>query len=221
MIDDSWKPFLASEFQKPYFKQLSGFTLRERQDQTVYPPHADVFNAFEVPYKGVKVVILGQDPYHGSGQAHGFCFSVRPGITPPPSLKNIFQELKSDLGIESPNHGCLTAWMKQGVFLLNATLTVRANSPGSHQGQGWETFTDSVICHLNAREVPLVFILWGKFAQSKKLIIDEGKHTILTSAHPSPYSAANGFFDSKPFSKSNVALNRMNIPPINWAIPSI
>lgn len=221
MIDESWKPFLASEFKKPYFKQLSEFTLRERQTQTVYPPHADVFNAFEVPYDAVKVVILGQDPYHGSGQAHGLCFSVKPGVTPPPSLKNIFQELRTDLGIPIPNHGCLTSWVKQGVFLLNATLTVRANNPGSHQSQGWETFTDSIIHKLSAREAPMVFILWGKYAQAKRLIIDEGKHTVLAAAHPSPYSAANGFFGSKPFSKANAALQRFCIPKVDWSIPNI
>jgi len=221
MIDESWKSFLASEFQKPYFKQLSDFTLRERKTYTVYPVHADVFNAFEVPFDVVKVVILGQDPYHGPGQAHGLCFSVKPGITPPPSLRNVLQELQSDLGIKPPNHGCLTSWLKQGVFLLNATLTVRAHSPGSHQGQGWETFTDSVIHKLNARETPLVFILWGKYAQAKRLIIDDEKHTVLAAAHPSPMSASNGFFGSKPFSKTNAALRRANLQEIDWTIPNI
>jgi len=218
MIDESWKPFLATEFAKPYFKQLSEFTLRERQTQTIYPSHEDVFNAFEVPYEGVKVVILGQDPYHGSGQAHGLCFSVKPGVAPPPSLKNIFQEMRTDLGLAPPNHGCLSAWTKQGVFLLNATLTVRANSPGSHQNQGWETFTDNVIRQLGVREKPIVFILWGKYAQAKRLLIDEEKHTVLSAAHPSPMSASNGFFGSKPFSKANYALKQAGLSEIDWKL---
>lgn len=217
MIHESWKPFLAEEFKKPYFKDLANFTLEERQHATVYPPHEDVFNAFEVPFDGVKVVILGQDPYHGQGQAHGLCFSVRKGVTPPPSLKNIFQELKSDVGLEPPSHGCLEAWVRQGVFLLNTVLTVRAGCPASHQDRGWEVFTNAVIRKLSARETPMVFILWGKFAQSKNVLIDP-RHMVLAAPHPSPYSAANGFFGSKPFSKANAALEKSGLAPVDWSL---
>jgi len=221
MIHESWKPFLRSEFSKHYFKRLEAFTQKEREKETVYPPHEDVFNAFGTPFDDVKVVILGQDPYHGPGQAHGLCFSVRSGVPIPPSLRNIYKELESDLGIKPPNHGCLDSWVKQGVFLLNTTLTVRAGNPGSHQGQGWEEFTDEVIRKLSAREEPIVFLLWGKPAKSKCFLIDVGRHAIVSAAHPSPMSAAAGFFGSKPFSKANEALIRMGSKPIDWAIPNV
>lgn len=218
MVHESWKPFLKAEFSKPYFKELSEFTLGERSRGTVYPPHEDVFNAFEVPFDGVKAVILGQDPYHGPGQAHGLCFSVRPGVTPPPSLKNVFKELQADVGVAPPGHGHLEAWIRQGVFLLNTTLTVRAGTAASHQGKGWEDFTDEVIRRLSAREAPLVFVLWGRPAQTKRFLVDEERHVVLTSAHPSPFSADKGFFGSRPFSQTNAALVRMGIEPIDWSI---
>lgn len=221
MVHESWKEFLSKEFEKEYFKKLSEFTLQERKSYNVYPPHEDVLQAFEVPFDKVKVVILGQDPYHGPGQAHGLCFSVRPGIEPPPSLKNILKELKSDLGIESPNHGCLYSWVKQGVFLLNTVLTVREGQPGSHQGYGWEIFTNEVIQKLNSRENPVIFILWGKYAQAKKLIIDDMEHVVLSSAHPSPLSAWSGFFGSRPFSKTNSCLEKLGNTSIDWSISNI
>lgn len=221
MVHESWKPFLRAEFDRPYFKELAEFTRQERTTGPVYPPHEDVLNAFAVPYDEVKIVILGQDPYHGSGQAHGLCFSVRPGVAIPPSLRNIFQELESDLGIAPPNHGCLDSWAIQGVFLLNTTLTVRAGSAGSHQGHGWEGFTNQVIRRLSAREKPVVFILWGKPARAKSLLIDEKRHFVLSSSHPSPYSADSGFFGSKPFSKANSLLVKLGLDPVDWRIPDI
>lgn len=218
MIHDSWKPFLREEFAKPYFKALEEFTRSERSRETVYPPHEDVFNAFEVPFDAVKVVVLGQDPYHGPGQAHGLCFSVRRGVEVPPSLRNVFKELRSDLGVEPPSHGCLESWASQGVFLLNATLTVRAGNAGSHQGRGWEEFTDEVVRKISSRESPVVFLLWGKPARSKCFLIDVGRHSVLSSAHPSPLSASHGFFGSRPFSKANEALVRLGHEPVNWSI---
>jgi uracil-DNA glycosylase len=221
VIHESWKSFLRAEFGKHYFKRLEAFTSEERLRETVFPPHEDVFNAFAIPLDKIRVVILGQDPYHGPGQAHGLCFSVRPGVPTPPSLKNIFKELEADLGIKAPNHGCLDAWVKQGVFLLNTTLTVRSGSPGSHQGQGWEEFTDEVIRKLSARKDPLVFLLWGKPAKAKCFLIDVMKHAVVSAAHPSPLSASSGFFGSKPFSKANKALEDKGVGPVDWKIPEV
>ena len=195
-IDDSWKIALADEFDKPYFKELRHFLTTEKQSgKTIYPPGSLIFNAFNsTPFDKVKVVILGQDPYHGDGQAHGLCFSVQYGVKPPPSLVNIYKELKSDVGFEIPAHGNLQKWTEQGVFLLNAMLTVEANQPASHQKKGWEEFTNAVIQKLSKERSGLIFMLWGNFAQQKAVLIDETKHTILKAAHPSPFSAYNGFF---------------------------
>lgn len=217
-MDESWKQRLGAEFQKPYFLKLAEFVREERQRHTVFPGPGDVFNAYKAtPWDKVEVVILGQDPYHGAGQAHGLSFSVLPGMKPPPSLQNIFKELHADLGVPIPKHGHLLPWAERGVFLLNATLTVRAHEAGSHQGQGWETFTDATIRLLSERGQPVVFILWGKYARDKKSLIDS-RHTIIESAHPSPMSASNGFFGSKPFSKVNEALVRIGSPPIDWPL---
>ncbi len=216
-IEPSWAAFLASEFEKPYFQQLTDRVRQAYLEQTVYPLPAHVFRAFDLcPVDRVKVVILGQDPYHGKGQAHGLSFSVEKGTRIPPSLQNIMKELKSDLGIDSPPHGDLSEWAEQGVLLLNATLTVEAGKPGSHQGKGWEEFTDAVIRTLADTHEHLVFILWGKYAQQKEVLIDTAKHLVLKSAHPSPYSASAGFFGSKPFSKTNAYLEEQGIEPIRW-----
>jgi uracil-DNA glycosylase len=216
-IEESWKENLSEEFQADYFSELKEFLVNERTSQKVYPPGSQIFNAFQfTPFSKVQVVILGQDPYHGYGQAHGLCFSVPHGIKPPPSLVNIFKELNSDLGVPVPNHGNLEGWAKQGVLLLNATLTVRANQAGSHQGKGWETFTDAVIRKLSDQRVGLVYILWGRFAQAKESLIDSKKHYILKAAHPSPFSAYNGFFGCKHFSKTNEILRRHGLDEINW-----
>ena len=215
-----WNPVLREEFAKPYWADLQRFVADERARTTVYPPHDDVFAALhQTPYAEVKVVIIGQDPYHGPGQAHGLCFSVQPGVALPPSLRNIYRELRDDLGIEPPGHGCLDAWTAQGVLLLNTSLTVRAGKAASHQGKGWETFTDEVIRTVSAKEEPVVFILWGAAARKKKALIDRQRHTIVESAHPSPLSAHNGFFGSRPFSKTNAALEAAGRPPIDWRIP--
>ena len=193
-IEASWKEVLKEEFEKQYFKELKEFLLEEKSRFAVYPPGGLIFNAFRLtPFDKVKVVLLGQDPYHGAGQAHGLCFSVPPGITTPPSLVNIFKEVERDLGIPVPQNGNLEKWARQGVLLLNATLTVRANQPGSHQRKGWETFTNTVIGKLSEKRVGLVFLLWGKFAQEKEALIDTNRHYLLKAAHPSPYSAYNGF----------------------------
>lgn len=213
----SWKEALAPEFKKPYFSELVDFIREERKTQVVFPPDADMFRAFETPLPAVRVVILGQDPYHNAGQAHGLSFSVPPGMKVPPSLQNIFKELRADVGVEPPKHGHLAAWALRGVFLLNATLTVRAHVAGSHQGKGWETFTDAAIRALDARPEPVVFILWGKYARDKKALISS-RHYIIESSHPSPMSASNGFFGSKPFSKANKALESFGIPPIDWSL---
>jgi uracil-DNA glycosylase len=211
-----WKAALADEFAKPYFQRLQEFVAEERKTHTVYPPEEDVTNAFKyTPYDEVKVLLLGQDPYHGEGQAHGLCFSVRPGVKPPPSLKNIFKELHNDLGCAIPDNGCLIPWAKQGVMLLNAVLTVRAHEPNSHKDKGWETFTDAAIQALAARPDPVVFMLWGAYAQKKKKLIDTAKNVILTAAHPSPLSALK-FFGSKPFSAANRALEELGKAPIAW-----
>ncbi len=219
-IEESWKEALQEEFGKPYFAELKAFLVEEKKKGlTIYPPGKEIFNAFNyTPFKDVKVVIIGQDPYHGVGQAHGLSFSVKKGVNPPPSLKNIFKEIQNDLGIAPPNHGELTAWAKQGVLLLNATLTVRAKQPGSHQKKGWENFTDSVIKTLSDKKEKLVFLLWGRFAQDKAQLIDTQKHTVLTAAHPSPYSANNGFFGCKHFSKTNAVLTQHGLTPIDWSL---
>lgn len=213
----SWKTRLAPEFAKPYFKQLIDFVREERTSHTVFPPADQVFSAFETSYDDVRVLILGQDPYHNAGQAHGLAFSVQDGVTPPPSLVNIFKELEQDVpGFKRPRHGCLASWSSQGVLLLNATLTVRAHEAGSHQGKGWETLTDAVISLLNEKE-KMVFILWGRYARAKKDLISD-RHTVLESAHPSPMSASSGFFGSRPFSRTNQAIEASGLKPINWCI---
>lgn len=217
-INDEWFEHLKNEFEMPYFKDLRDFVQKETTQFKIYPPGPFIFEAFNrTPFSKVKVVLLGQDPYHGEGQAHGLCFSVQKGVTPPPSLKNIFKELKSDLNLDQPNHGDLSEWADQGVFLLNATLTVRANQAGSHQGKGWETFTDHVIAHLSDKKEHLVFMLWGKFAQSKAQLIDDKKHLVLKAAHPSPFSAHTGFLGCKHFSQCNAYLQQHDLSPINWS----
>lgn len=216
-IESSWKQVLQSEFEKEYFERLTQFVRNEYRQTTVYPPGSLIFNAFDLcPFNDVKVVILGQDPYHGDGQAHGLCFSVNDGIDPPPSLKNIFKEIKSDLGIDPPATGNLTRWAQQGILLLNATLTVRAHQAGSHQRQGWETFTDAVIARLSEQREHLVFILWGAYAQKKGAVIDRSRHLVLSSAHPSPLSAHNGFFGNHHFSLTNQYLRQHGIKEIEW-----
>jgi uracil-DNA glycosylase len=214
-----WRKVLAGEFDKPYFKDLCAFVEKERAEHTVYPPAEDVFNAFKAtPYDKVKVLLLGQDPYHGPGQAHGMCFSVRPGVRPPPSLVNMFRELHDDLGCKVPNHGNLEAWARHGVLLLNAVLTVQAGQPNSHKNQGWEQFTDAVIKALDARPKPVVFALWGAYAQKKAKLIRGEQHRIVKAAHPSPLSAAK-FFGSKPYSAINEALEEVGEEPVDWQIP--
>ncbi len=215
-----WNPVLRAELAKPYWGDLQRFVADERARHQVFPPHDEVFAALHrTPYDAVKVLILGQDPYHGRGQAHGLCFSVRPGVPVPPSLQNIFIELEKDLGYPPPNHGCLDAWAEQGVLLLNATLTVRAGQAASHQGKGWETFTDEVIRAVNAKPERVVFILWGAAARKKRTLVDTSRHVVIESPHPSPLSASNGFFGSRPFSKANEALVAAGRDPVDWRIP--
>jgi len=218
-IEESWKEILQEQFNSSYFKSIKEFLVEEKQKFTVYPPGSLIFNAFNLtPFPAARVVIIGQDPYHGAGQAHGLCFSVPRGTSAPPSLVNIFKEIKEDLGIPLPKHGNLEKWARQGVLLLNATLTVRANQAGSHQKKGWETFTDAVISQLSKQRVGLVFLLWGKFAQDKESLIDTQKHYILKAAHPSPYSAFNGFFGCRHFSRTNELLRRHGLPEIDWSV---
>jgi len=215
----SWQAVLAEEFDKSYFRQLQDFLTEERQSQRVYPPDEDVFSAFALtPYEHVNVLLLGQDPYHGENQAHGLCFSVRPSIKPPPSLVNIFKELKDDVGFNLPNNGYLITWAKQGILMLNAVLTVRAHTPNSHKNKGWETFTDAVINKVNQKPDPVIFVLWGGYAQKKIKLIDIKRHKVIQSAHPSPLSARNGFFGSKPFSAINSALCSFGKAEIDWQI---
>jgi uracil-DNA glycosylase len=218
-IHESWKERLIEEFNRPYFADLKNFLVEEKRSYAVYPPGDKIFAAFNrTPFENVKVVILGQDPYHGKGQAHGLCFSVPPGIVPPPSLVNIFKEIHDDLGIAMPAHGNLEAWADQGVLLLNATLTVRANQAGSHQNRGWENFTDEVIRKLSQEKEGLVFILWGRYAQAKEYLIDAGRHHILKAAHPSPFSAHSGFFGCRHFSKTNEILQSQGKEPVDWSL---
>ncbi len=221
-LPGSWHSLLADELNKPYFHKLEQFVDQERQHYTVYPPEPEVFCALEItPYERVNVLLLGQDPYHDDNQAHGLCFSVRPGIKPPPSLVNIFIELHNDVGCRIPNNGYLVPWAKQGILMLNAVLTVRAHSPNSHKGKGWETFTDTIIRKVNEKDSPVVFVLWGNYAQKKLNLIDTNRHVIVQSAHPSPLSAKNGFFGSKPFSAINRALRDAGKPEIDWQIPDL
>lgn len=216
-IEESWKKELIGEFDKEYFVKLTDFVRQEYATTTIYPPGRLIFNAFNLcPFNKTKVVILGQDPYHGPGQAHGLCFSVNDGIPYPPSLQNIFKEIQSDLGILPPATGNLTRWAEQGVLLLNATLTVRAHAAGSHQRKGWEEFTDAAIQRLATERNHIVFILWGAYAQKKGAFIDRSRHLVLSSAHPSPLSAYHGFFGNKHFSRANEYLMQHGIAPIHW-----
>lgn len=215
-----WNPILRAELDAPYWAELQAFVAEERRTHVVYPPPDEVFAALHrTPHASVKVLILGQDPYHGPGQAHGLCFSVRRGTPIPPSLRNVYAELQADLGIEPPRHGCLDAWADQGVLLLNATLTVRAGQAASHQKRGWERFTDQVIRAVSAKEERVAFILWGASARRKRDLVDRSRHVVLESAHPSPLSAHNGFFGSRPFSRANEALVAAGREPVDWRIP--
>lgn len=216
-LEPSWKELLQEEFNKPYFLALTEFVKKEYQTTKVFPPAKLIFNALDsLPTNNVKVVVLGQDPYHGDGQAHGLAFSVSDGVDLPPSLKNIYKELYADLGIKKSNSGNLTSWVNQGVLLLNSTLTVRAHQAASHQNKGWEIFTDALIKKLAETQDGLVFILWGNYAQKKGSFIDQTRHLVIKSPHPSPLSAHNGFFGSKPFSKTNIYLRKQGKTPINW-----
>lgn len=216
-IDDSWKAVLREEFKKPYFTELTEFVRSEYKTKRIFPPPKDIFKAFDLcPFNKVKVVIIGQDPYHGLGQAHGLCFSVNPNIPTPPSLVNIYKEIHQDLNKPMPNHGHLEHWAEQGVLLLNATLTVVAHRAGSHQRKGWEEFTDSVIHLISEKKEHVVFLLWGSFAQSKSDLIDDSKHLILKAPHPSPLSAHRGFFGCRHFSQANTYLKSVGLEGINW-----
>jgi uracil-DNA glycosylase len=218
-IHASWKEILANEFQSDYLKSLKNFLLVEKQCQLIYPPASKIFSAFNhTHFPNVKVIIIGQDPYHGAGQANGLCFSVNAGVALPPSLQNIYKELNTDLQIPIPKSGDLTYWAKQGVLLLNATLTVRANQPGSHQKKGWEQFTDAVISTLSEKKKGLVFLLWGKFAQEKEVLINTSRHHVLKAPHPSPFSAHSGFFGCKHFSKTNALLKKEGLAEIDWRV---
>ena len=222
ILRNDWAELLNDQFEQPYYRELRAFLIEEYRRATVYPDMYDIFNALHYTgYADTKVCILGQDPYHGPGQAHGLCFSVKPGVPPPPSLQNIFKELHDDLGCPIPDHGCLEHWARQGVLLLNTVLTVRRGQPNSHRGKGWERFTDRVIELLNERPKPVVFILWGNNARSKAAMIDSTRHFVIESAHPSPYSASAGFFGSRPFSRANKFLVEAGIEPVDWAIPPL
>lgn len=219
MIGNDWDIFLKEEYNKEYFKNLEKFVLEEYKNKTIYPKISEIYNAFRyTSFEDIKVVIIGQDPYHGENQAEGLCFSVKKGIPKPPSLVNIFKELYDDLGYEIPKNGSLVDWTKEGVLLLNAVLTVEKDKAASHKGKGWEKFTDEVIKAVNMKQTPVVFILWGSYARSKKELITNDKHFIIESAHPSPLSAYNGFFGSHPFSKTNNFLIKHGIKPVNWEI---
>ena len=221
-IGNDWDEILKDEWKKDYYLNLRKNLIHEYKNYTIYPSMYDIFNALKkVPYKDVKVVILGQDPYHGQGQAHGFSFSVQKGVKTPPSLLNIYKEMHDDLGLYIPNNGNLIKWADQGVLLLNSTLTVRAHQANSHKDIGWSILTDNIIKLLNEREKPIVFLLWGKFAQSKENLITNKRHLIIKSAHPSPFAAHRGFFGSKPFSKTNDFLIKNNMSPIDWQIENL
>ncbi len=221
-LPSSWHSLLAQELEQPYFQVLQRFVDAEREQYSVFPPEQDVFNALKLtPYEDVNVLLLGQDPYHDDNQAHGLCFSVRPGIKPPPSLVNMFKELHTDVGFRIPNNGYLVPWAQQGILMLNAVLTVRAHTPNSHKNRGWEVFTDAIIRRVNAKETPVVFVLWGAYAQKKIGLIDTTRHIIVQSVHPSPLSARNGFFGSKPFSKINQALKEAGKPEVDWQLPNL
>jgi uracil-DNA glycosylase len=216
-IEESWAKKLSEEFEAPYFQELKEFVRSEYQTQVVYPPGKEIFKAFDAcPFDQVRVVILGQDPYHGAGQANGLCFSVHPTVKMPPSLVNIFKEIQQDLNKPVPPNGDLQRWARQGVLLLNATLTVRASSPGSHQNKGWERFTDGVIHRINQEKENIVFLLWGAYAQKKGALINREKHLVLMSAHPSPFSVHSGFFGNRHFSKTNEYLKQHGLEPIDW-----
>ena len=221
-IPDSWLPLVGDELHKPYFAKLEQFVDAERKAYTVFPPEKDVFNALKyTPYEQVNVFLLGQDPYHDDDQAHGLCFSVRPGVKPPPSLMNMFKELRDDVGFRIPNNGYLVPWAEQGILMLNAVLTVRAHTPNSHKNHGWETFTDAIIKQVNEKDSPVVFVLWGGYAQKKLPLIDTARHSVVQSAHPSPLSARSGFFGSRPFSRINQALKDAGKPEIDWQLPNL
>ncbi|RDV06134.1 uracil-DNA glycosylase [Sphingorhabdus pulchriflava] len=222
-LHESWKAPLRPEFEADYMAQLRSFLVAEKAaGKRIFPKGAEWFRAMDLtPLDKVRVVILGQDPYHGPGQAHGLCFSVKPGVPPPPSLVNIYKELQSDLGIERPRHGFLEHWAQQGVLLLNSVLTVEMAKAAAHQGKGWERFTDAVIRLVNAREEPVVFLLWGAYAQKKAAFVDTTKHLVLKAAHPSPLSAHNGFLGCRHFSKCNAFLESKGLPPIDWALPEV
>jgi uracil-DNA glycosylase len=221
-IPESWQAHLQNEMQQPYFQKLAQFVDEERQRATVFPPEQEVFSAFRLtPYENVNVLLLGQDPYHDDNQAHGLCFSVRPGIKPPPSLVNMFKELRDDVGFRIPNNGYLAPWAEQGMLMLNAVLTVRAHAPNSHKNHGWEKFTDAAISAVNEKRDPVVFVLWGGYAQKKLSLIDTSRHAVIQSAHPSPLSARNGFFGSRPFSAINKALRAAGKPEIDWQLPDV
>ena len=222
LLTNDWEPILKAEFNKPYFIQMGEFLAKEYAEQVVYPAKAEIFNALNMTsFEDVKVVILGQDPYHGPNQAHGLSFSVQPGVKIPPSLRNIYQELHSDLGLPIPNHGHLVKWAEQGVLMLNTVLTVRAGEANSHQGIGWEQFTERVIESLNEKSDPVVYFLWGASAQKKERLIDTSKHLVIKSPHPSPLSSYRGFFGSKPFSQANQHLEQAGLKPIDWQIRNV
>jgi len=222
IFQNDWGDLLADEMKKPYYQELRRFLIEEYRMRRIFPDMYAIFNALHyTSYAETKVVILGQDPYHGEGQAHGLSFSVQAGVEPPPSLKNIFEELSSDLGCRTPNNGCLAPWAKQGVLLLNTVLTVRAHAAASHHGHGWEQFTDRIIELLSAREKPLAFILWGAPARRKKAMIAAPPHAVIESAHPSPLSAFRGFFGSRPFSRANAFLESTGQTPIDWQLPDV
>jgi uracil-DNA glycosylase len=222
-LHESWLRPLEGEFDAPYMQALRAFLLAEREaGKVIYPKAAEWFAALDLtPLEKVRVVILGQDPYHGEGQAHGLCFSVRGGVRPPPSLINIYKEMQTDLGLQPPRHGNLQSWAEQGVLMLNAVLTVEAGRAASHQGKGWEQFTDAIVRLLNAQPHPIVFILWGSYAQKKGALVDRSRHHVIASAHPSPLSAHNGFFGSKPFSRANEFLRSSGQPEIDWSLPDV
>jgi uracil-DNA glycosylase len=221
-IPDSWLREIGEETEKPYFRELKEFVARERGEFEVYPAEANTFQALELtPFRKVNVLLLGQDPYHGPNQAHGLCFSVKPTVAIPPSLRNIYTELKNDVGFKIPNNGYLVSWARQGILMLNAVLTVRREQPNSHKGKGWEKFTDEIIRRVSDKSEPVVFVLWGRYAQKKTALIDTARHLIIEGKHPSPLSAHRGFFGSKPFSAVNKALSKAGKPEIDWQIPDI